>query len=108
MPRGQSGSICVKLPLPPGALPTLWNNDDGLSSYLTDFPGYYMTADAGYMDEDGYVYIMARTDDVINVAGHRLSTGAMEEVLSRHRMSRSAPSRWPTTSRASYRSASSC
>jgi propionyl-CoA synthetase len=85
VPRGQIGSICVKLPLPPGALPTLWNNDDRfVRSYLTDFPGYYMTADAGYMDEDGYVYIMARTDDVINVAGHRLSTGAMEEVLSRH------------------------
>jgi propionyl-CoA synthetase len=85
VPRGQIGSICVKLPLPPGALPTLWNNDERfVRSYLTDFPGYYMTADAGYMDEDGYVYIMARTDDVINVAGHRLSTGAMEEVLSRH------------------------
>ena len=83
--RGQSGSICVKLPLPPGALPTLWNNDERfVRSYLTEFPGYYMTADAGFMDEDGYVYIMARTDDVINVAGHRLSTGAMEEVLSRH------------------------
>jgi propionyl-CoA synthetase len=83
--RGQSGAICVKLPLPPGALPTLWNNDAGfIKSYLTEFPGYYMTADAGFMDEDGYVYIMARTDDVINVAGHRLSTGAMEEVLSRH------------------------
>ena len=83
--RGQSGSICVKLPLPPGALPTLWHNDAGfMKAYLTEFPGYYMTADAGYMDEDGYVYIMARTDDVINVAGHRLSTGAMEEVLSRH------------------------
>ena len=85
VPRGQIGSICVKLPLPPGALPTLWNNDERfVKSYLTDFPGYYMTADAGFMDEDGYVYIMARTDDVINVAGHRLSTGAMEEVLSRH------------------------
>ena len=85
VPRGQIGSICVKLPLPPGTLPTLWNNDDRfVKSYLTEFPGYYMTADAGFMDEDGYVYIMARTDDVINVAGHRLSTGAMEEVLSRH------------------------
>ncbi|MBK8175564.1 MAG: propionyl-CoA synthetase [Rhodospirillales bacterium] len=83
--RGQSGTICVKLPLPPGALPTLWNNDDRfVKSYLTEFPGYYTTADAGFMDEDGYVYIMARTDDVINVAGHRLSTGAMEEVLARH------------------------
>jgi propionyl-CoA synthetase len=85
VPRGQIGSICVKLPLPPGTLPTLWNNDDRfVSSYLTEFPGYYMTADAGFMDEDGYVYIMARTDDVINVAGHRLSTGGMEEVLARH------------------------
>jgi propionyl-CoA synthetase len=85
VPRGQIGSICVKLPLPPGTLPTLWGSDERfIKSYLTDFPGYYMTADAGYMDEDGYVYIMARTDDVINVAGHRLSTGGMEEVLARH------------------------
>jgi propionyl-CoA synthetase len=85
VPRGQIGAICVKLPLPPGALPTLWNNDERyVKSYLTEFPGYYATADAGYMDEDDYVYIMARTDDVINVAGHRLSTGGMEEVLARH------------------------
>ncbi len=85
VPRGQIGAICVKLPLPPGTLPTLWNNDERyVQSYLTEYPGHYMTADAGYMDEDGYVYIMARTDDVINVAGHRLSTGAMEEVLARH------------------------
>ncbi len=85
VPRGQMGSICVKLPLPPGSLPTLWNNDERfVKSYLTDYPGYYMTADAGLMDENDYVYIMARTDDVINVAGHRLSTGAMEEVLSQH------------------------
>jgi propionyl-CoA synthetase len=85
VPRGTSGTICVKLPLPPGALPTLWNNDERfVNSYLTEFPGYYTTADAGFMDEDGYVYIMARTDDVINVAGHRLSTGAMEEVLAKH------------------------
>ncbi|MBX3517519.1 MAG: propionyl-CoA synthetase [Rhodospirillales bacterium] len=84
-PRGKIGSICVKLPLPPGSLPTLYNNDDRyVQSYLTEFPGHYATADAGYMDEDGYVYIMARTDDVINVAGHRLSTGGMEEVLARH------------------------
>jgi len=83
--RGDIGAICVKLPLPPGTLPTLWNNDQRyISSYLTEFPGYYMTADAGYMDDDDYVYIMARTDDVINVAGHRLSTGGMEEVLSKH------------------------
>jgi propionyl-CoA synthetase len=85
IPRGDIGAICVKLPLPPGSLPTLWNNDERyINSYLAEFPGYYATADAGYMDEDGYVYIMARTDDVINVAGHRLSTGGMEEVLSHH------------------------
>ncbi|MCB2101731.1 MAG: propionyl-CoA synthetase, partial [Rhodobacterales bacterium] len=76
---------CCKLPLPPGTLPTLWQNDDRyVDSYLAQFPGYYMTADAGYMDEDGYLYIMARTDDIINVAGHRLSTGGMEEVLAHH------------------------
>jgi len=79
------GSIVVKLPLPPGALPTLWNNDDGYKrSYLNAFKGYYSTADAGYKDEDGYVWIMSRTDDIINVAGHRLSTGGMEEVLASH------------------------
>ncbi|MCP5365736.1 MAG: AMP-binding protein, partial [Hyphomicrobiales bacterium] len=85
VPRGQIGAICVKLPLPPGSLPTLYNNDDRyVKSYLTEFQGFYATADAGYMDEDHYVYIMARTDDVINVAGHRLSTGGMEEVLAQH------------------------
>ena len=85
IPRGDIGAICVKLPLPPGTLPTLWNNDERyVKSYLSEFPGYYATADAGYMDEDDYVYIMARTDDVINVAGHRLSTGGMEEVLAKH------------------------
>ena len=79
------GSIVVKLPLPPGALPTLWNADQRyIDSYLKAFPGYYETGDAGIIDDDGYVYIMARTDDVINVAGHRLSTGAMEEVLAGH------------------------
>jgi propionyl-CoA synthetase len=82
---GTLGAICVKLPLPPGALPTLWKNDARFrESYLKHFPGYYETADAGYIDEDGYLYIMARTDDIINVAGHRLSTGAMEEALSGH------------------------
>lgn len=81
----QLGAICVKLPLPPSCLPTLWNNDERFrKSYLAHFPGYYETADAGYMDEDGYLYIMARTDDIINVAGHRLSTGAIEEVLAGH------------------------
>ncbi len=79
------GAIAIKLPLPPGTLPTLWNAQERfVSSYLTAFPGYYETGDAGYKDADGYLYIMARTDDVINVAGHRLSTGQMEEVLSSH------------------------
>ncbi len=83
---GDIGVIVVKLPLPPGCLPSLWHNDDRFkSSYLETFEGYYETSDAGYKDEDGYLYIMARTDDIINVAGHRLSTGGMEEVLSSHR-----------------------
>ncbi len=82
---GTLGAIAVKLPLPPGTLPTLWNAEDRfIKSYLSHFPGYYETGDAGYVDDDGYLYIMARTDDVINVAGHRLSTGAMEEVLANH------------------------
>jgi len=82
---GEIGAICIKLPLPPSSLPTLWQADDRfLKSYLNEYPGYYETADAGYMDEDGYLYIMARTDDIINVAGHRLSTGGMEEVLATH------------------------
>ncbi|MEH6773868.1 MAG: propionyl-CoA synthetase [Cereibacter changlensis] len=86
MAAGELGAIAIKLPLPPGTLPTLWNAAERfVKSYLTHFPGYYETGDAGYIDEDGYVYIMARTDDVINVAGHRLSTGAMEEVLAGHR-----------------------
>lgn len=79
------GAIAIKLPLPPGTLPTLWNAPERFkNSYLTTFPGFYETGDAGMIDEDGYLYIMARTDDVINVAGHRLSTGAMEEVLAAH------------------------
>ncbi len=83
--RGETGAIVVKLPLPPGTLPTLWQNDDRyVESYLEEFPGYYKTADAGFQDEDGYLYIMSRTDDIINVAGHRLSTGGMEEVLAGH------------------------
>ncbi len=82
---GTIGNIVAKLPLPPGALPTLWQDDDGyISSYLDMYPGYYLTGDAGFIDEDGYVSIMSRIDDIINVAGHRLSTGAMEEVLSAH------------------------
>ncbi|MEP1330089.1 propionate-CoA ligase PrpE [Pseudophaeobacter sp.] len=82
---GELGAIAIKLPLPPGTLPTLWNAEARFKkSYLTTFPGYYETGDAGMKDEDGYLYIMARTDDVINVAGHRLSTGGMEEVLAGH------------------------
>jgi len=84
-PRGEIGALVVKLPLPPGSSPTLWNADDRWrETYLSRFPGYYQTADAGYVDENGYVFVMARTDDIINVAGHRLSTGAMEEVLAAH------------------------
>jgi propionyl-CoA synthetase len=79
------GSIVVRMPLPPGALPTLWQNDARMQeSYLAEFPGFYKTADAGLIDEDGYLFVMGRTDDIINVAGHRLSTGGMEEVLSSH------------------------
>jgi propionyl-CoA synthetase len=83
--RGEIGALCLKLPLPPGALPTLWHADERfVQSYLADYPGYYHTADAGYIDEDGYVFVMTRTDDIINVAGHRLSTGGIEEVLAAH------------------------
>jgi propionyl-CoA synthetase len=83
--RGDIGALVLKLPLPPGTFPTLWNADDRfVEAYLSEFPGYYKTADAGYIDEDGYVFVMSRTDDIINVAGHRLSTGAMEEVLAAH------------------------
>ncbi|WP_294540847.1 propionyl-CoA synthetase [uncultured Rhodoblastus sp.] len=82
---GKMGSIVIKLPLPPGNLPTLWKQDARMTeSYLIDFPGFYKTADAGFIDADNYVYIMGRTDDIINVAGHRLSTGGMEEVLASH------------------------
>ena len=83
--RGRIGALVVKLPLPPGTFTTLWNARERFTeSYLTRFPGYYNTADAGYMGEDGYAHVMSRTDDIINVAGHRLSTGAMEEVLAAH------------------------
>ncbi len=82
---GDVGALVAKLPLPPGTFPTLWNAEDRYrQAYLTDFPGYYKTGDAGFVDEDGYVHVMTRVDDVINVAGHRLSTGAMEEVLAAH------------------------
>jgi len=85
VPPNKTGSIVIKLPLPPGCLTTLWNNDEGFQeAYLSRYPGYYLTGDAGFKDEDGYLSIMSRIDDIINVAGHRLSTGAMEEVLSAH------------------------
>jgi propionyl-CoA synthetase len=82
---GEIGKIVIKLPLPPGCFPTLWQNDEGfIKSYLSQHPGYYLTGDAGYKDEDGYFYVMSRVDDIINVAGHRLSTGAIEEVIAGH------------------------
>ncbi len=85
VPRGETGTLAVRLPMPPGAFPSLWQaNDHFVESYLKQFPGYYSTGDAGILDDDGYVYVMSRTDDLINVAGHRLSTGAMEEVLAAH------------------------
>ena len=85
MPAGDIGVLVLKLPLPPGCFPTLWNNDDGfVQSYLSRYPGYYLTGDAGYRDDEDYLYIMSRVDDIINVAGHRLSTGGMEEVLAYH------------------------
>ena len=81
-PAGTEGAICIRLPLPPGTLPTLWGDDERyVASYLSAFDGYYLTGDGGYLDEDGYLFVMGRTDDVINVAGHRLSTGAIEAVL---------------------------
>ncbi|MGZ4432008.1 MAG: propionyl-CoA synthetase, partial [Gaiellales bacterium] len=85
MPVGTQGAVTIRLPLPPGSLTTLWNADDRfVSSYMSRYPGHYVTGDGGYLDEDGYLYVMGRVDDVINVAGHRLSTGAMEEVLATH------------------------
>jgi len=85
VPAGQEGAICIRLPLPPGTLPTLWRDDKRyVDSYLSAFDGYYLSGDGGYLDEDGYLYVMGRTDDVINVAGHRLSTGSMEAVLAQH------------------------
>ncbi|MDB5637306.1 MAG: prpE, partial [Bradyrhizobium sp.] len=85
LPAGTMGSIVIKLPMPPGCLPTLWEQDERCKeAYFNEFPGYYKTSDAGYKDEDGYVYVMGRTDDIINVAGHRLSTGGMEEILASH------------------------
>ncbi|KUG51567.1 propionate--CoA ligase [Serinicoccus chungangensis] len=85
VPAGTEGAICLRLPLPPGTLPTLWQDDERyVSSYLSAYDGYYLSGDGGYVDEDGYVYVMGRTDDVLNVAGHRLSTGALEEALAGH------------------------
>ncbi len=85
VPAGEEGAICVRLPLPPGTLPTLWGDDERyVTSYLSSFAGYYVTGDGGYVDEDGYVFVMGRTDDIINVAGHRLSTGSMEAVIAAH------------------------
>ena len=85
VPAGTMGSIVIKLPMPPACLPTLWEQDARFrEAYLAEFPGYYKTSDAGYKDEDGYVWVMGRTDDIINVAGHRLSTGGMEEMLASH------------------------
>ena len=85
MPAGKIGALVLKLPMPPGCLPTLWHNDSGYQqSYLSRYPGYYLSGDAGYRDEDGYLFIMSRVDDIINVAGHRLSTGGIEEVLAAH------------------------
>ncbi len=85
LPRGEEGSVVIKLPLPPGCLPTLWQDDKRYLEYVTERPGYYVTGDGGRYDEDGYLYIMGRIDDVINVAGHRLSTGSMEEIVSKHK-----------------------
>jgi propionyl-CoA synthetase len=85
LPAGQEGAITLKLPLPPGSLPTLWGDDDRyVEAYLSRYDGYYLTGDSGYLDEDGYLFVMGRTDDVINVAGHRLSTGSIEAVLASH------------------------
>jgi propionyl-CoA synthetase len=85
VPPGKIGSIVIRLPLPPACLTTLWNNDERYQeSYLSTYPGYYLTGDAGFKDEDGYLWIMSRIDDIINVAGHRLSTGGMEEVIASH------------------------
>jgi len=85
LPPTREGAVAVELPLPPGTLPTLWRNDERyVESYLSTFPGHYLTGDGGFVDEDGYLFVMGRIDDVINVAGHRLSTGAMEAVLATH------------------------
>ncbi len=85
MAPGAEGAICIGLPMPPGTLPTLWQDDERyVASYLSAYPGFYLTGDGGYVDEDGYVFVMGRTDDVLNVAGHRLSTGSLEAALAGH------------------------
>jgi propionyl-CoA synthetase len=85
VPPGTEGAICLELPMPPGTLATLWGDDDRyVASYLSAFEGHYLSGDGGYLDDDGYVFVMGRTDDVINVAGHRLSTGAIEAVIAQH------------------------
>jgi propionyl-CoA synthetase len=85
VPAGTEGAICIRLPMPPGTLPTLWGDDDRfVSSYLSAHEGYYLSGDGGYLDEDGYLFVMGRTDDVINVAGHRLSTGSIEAAIAQH------------------------
>jgi propionyl-CoA synthetase len=85
VPAGTEGAICLRLPMPPGTLPTLWHDDDRyVSSYLSAYPGHYLTGDGGYLDDDGYLFVMGRTDDVLNVAGHRLSTGSLEAALAGH------------------------
>jgi propionyl-CoA synthetase len=85
VPSGTEGSIVIRLPLPPGTLPTLWNADERyVNGYLSAYPGYYTTGDGGYIDDDGYLYVLGRTDDVINVAGHRLSTGTIEAAVATH------------------------
>ena len=109
-PAGEEGAICLRLPLPPGALPTFWGDDDRfVSSYLSAFDGYYLSGDGGHVDEDGYLYVMGRTDDVINVAGHRLSTGSMEEVLATHpAVAECAVIGVPDSLKGQVRAASSC
>ena len=85
MPANKEGAVVIRLPLPPGTLPTLWRNDARyIETYLTKYPGYYLTGDGGYIDEDGYLFIMGRVDDIIIVAGHNLSTGSMEQALASH------------------------
>ncbi len=85
VPAGEEGAICIKLPLPPGTMSTVWGDDDRfIQSYLSAYDGHYLSGDSGYLDPDGYLYVMGRTDDIINVAGHRLSTGSMEAVLAAH------------------------